>query len=70
MRDERERFKDPRNSLVEARRWASNAAGQAEGDEDSRETAAIWAQIAVAHALVGLASAVLSLSDQQGGAAR
>jgi hypothetical protein len=64
--DERRRFDDPRNILLEARNWASNAVRFAEGgDEQAQRAAAVFANVAVAHAIMGLASAILAQSPQR-----
>lgn len=54
------RYDDPRRILLEAQTWSSNAAEYAERGEVEQRTAAIFAQVAVARAIEGLAAAILA----------
>jgi hypothetical protein len=51
---------DPHQLLYEAHQWSRNAADYAEGDENRRAAAAVWAQLANAKAIAALAAAILA----------
>lgn len=67
MRQKDEAKRDPQSLLYQADAWATNAERFVERGDDERQTAAVFAQIALARAVSALAAAQLKTAEALAG---